>query len=100
MGMTSKVAKYLLAVNLVLAVALVIFCVPLDGVFKHVQARLISTLRQVDDSHIDLVQSLLKAIHTDVMVSTRVALGVSACLLVNAAVCFLGIRQSRKHNGG
>lgn len=99
--MTPKPAKhllYLFVANLALAVALLIFCVPLDGVFEHVQAKLISTLGQVNDSHIDLVQSLLKAVHTDVMVSTRVALCVSACLLVNGVVSFLGLRQARKQN--
>ena len=95
--MTSKTAKYFIVVNLALSVTLLIFCVPLDDVFKHVQARLVLTLGQVDDSYIDLVQSLLKALHTDVMVSTRVALCVSVCLLVNAAVCFVGLLPARKH---
>jgi len=94
--MNPKTARYLFVANLALALALLLFCVPLDGVFKHVQARLISTLAEVNDSHIDLVQSLLKAVHTDVMVSTRTALCVSTCLLVNATVCFLSLRRARQ----
>jgi len=93
--MTSKAAIYLLVANLALAAALLVFCVPVCSVFGHAQAKLFSTLVEVGDSHVDLVQGILKIVRTDIMVSTRVALCVSAGLLINATVCLLGLRQAR-----
>ena len=54
------------------------------------------TLNELNDPHIDLVDGVLKIVHTNVMVSTRVVSIVICWLLVSAVVCLYEIKRTRK----
>jgi len=94
--MSSKTTKYLFISNLILAVALLHFCFPLAGRYAHRQATLVSTLNELKDPHVELVQGLA---HTDIIVSSRVVLFVSGCLFLNAAISLFALRRARKRDG-
>jgi len=96
--MSPKIARYLIFSNLISALLLLIYSIPVTAFCERTGGKLIGTLKELNDPHVSLVENLLRMMQWKINSAGWVALLLLAWLTVNAFVCFRSIRACREQS--